>query len=360
MDAIIVNEEPEGIDDSPDLEMHDYPLDNLLIRDVPRSVYEVYRRIEQGQYIMDPDFQRDFVWGLDKQSRLIESLLMRIPLPVFYLAERYDGKIIVIDGLQRLTTISRYLRNEFALRSMDKTNASLSGKKFQDLPAKLQYRLEDTRLIMYVLDEKVPERARLDIFERVNGGTPLSRQQMRNCMHCGEATRMLKDLAGEKCFLRATGGSLNKNTMRDREFINRYMAFKVIGLDNYKGDMDDFLASALIKINTMTKNQINELKEKFVNTMRTCELIWGKQTFRKHKPNQKGRTVINAALFDVLSFTIEHIKGSFDDARNENIRQRLFMLFDDEEFNSAITLSTNSLLHISIRFQKIEKAFKGV
>jgi hypothetical protein len=362
MDSIADNpkEELEGIDDSPDLEMHDYPLDNLLIRDVPRSVYEVFRRIEQGQYIMDPDFQRDFVWDLDKQSRLIESLLMRIPLPVFYLAERYDGKIIVIDGLQRLTTISRYLKNEFALRSMSLENTSLSGLKFKDLSVKLQNRLEDTRLIMYVLDEKVPERARLDIFERVNGGTQLSRQQMRNCMYCGEATRMLKDLAGEESFLRATGGSLNKSTMRDREFINRYMAFKVIGLDNYKGDMDDFLASALLKINTMTKDQINGLKDKFTNTMDNCALIWGRQAFRKHKPNQTSLNVINAALFDVLSFTIELVKGSFDEARSEDARQRLFRLFDDEEFNSAITLSTNSLLHISIRFQKVREAFAGV
>jgi hypothetical protein len=102
---------------------------------------------------MDPDFQRDFIWGLEKQSCLMESLLMRIPLPVFYLAERYDGKIIVIDGLQRLTTISRYLKNEFALRGMSSANTSLSGKKFRDLPVKLQNRLEDTRLIMYVLKE---------------------------------------------------------------------------------------------------------------------------------------------------------------------------------------------------------------
>ncbi|MDR2445468.1 MAG: DUF262 domain-containing protein [Spirochaetaceae bacterium] len=362
MDTIVdnTNEEPEGIDNSPDLEMHNYPLDNLLIRDVPRSVYEVCRRIEQGQYIMDPDFQRDFVWGLDKQSSLIESLLMRIPLPVFYLAERYDGRIIVIDGLQRLTTISRYLKNEFALRGLGKTNISLLGKKFQDLPVKLQNRLEDTRLIMYVLDEKVPERARLDIFERVNGGTPLSRQQMRNCMYCGEATRMLKALAMEKSFLGATGNSLSKKTMRDREFINRYMAFKVIGLDNYRGDMDDFLASALQKINTMTKNETSELKEKFVKTMHNCELVWGRQTFRKHKPNQSARNVINAALFDVLSFTIERIKGSFNADRCENIRRRLFGLFDDEQFDDAITLSTNDLSHVSLRFQKAKDAFKGV
>jgi hypothetical protein len=134
--------------------------------------------------------------------------------------------------------------------------------------------------------------------------------------------------------------------MRDREFINRYMAFKVIGLDNYRGDMDDFLALALKKINTMTKKQINELKEVFVNTMDNCALIWGRQTFRKRKPNQSARNVINTALFD------EYIKGSLDNACCEDIRQRLFRLFDDGEFNSAISLSTNSLLHISIRFQR--------
>jgi hypothetical protein len=138
------------------------------------------------------------------------------------------------------------------------------------------------------------------------------------------------------------------------------MAFKVIGLDGYRGDMDDFLASALKKINAMTTNQINELKENFISAMDNCALIWGKQAFRKHKPNQSDRNVINAALFDVLSFTVEYIKGSFDDARCEDIRQRLFRLFGDEEFNSAITLSTNSLLHISIRFQKAAETFKGV
>jgi hypothetical protein len=363
LDASLTDkEELDGLDDSPDLEMHDYPLDSLLIRDMPRSVHEVCRRIEQGNYILDPDFQRDFIWPPEKQSRLIESLLMRIPLPVFYLAERNDGKVIVIDGLQRLTTISRFLNNEFALRGkdMDSANNYFSGKKFKDLPTKLQNRLEDTQLIMYILDEKVPERARLDIFERVNGGTPLSRQQMRNCMYCGPATKMLKHLANEQDFLSATGGGLNQKTMRDREFINRYMAFEINGIGEYRGDMDEFLAEVLIKINKMSDKQINALKGKFLAAMQKCGSIWGKHTFRKHTPNQSGRNVINAALFDVLSVTIGNLEKKLNEECKENIRQRLFVLFNDDDFNNAITLSTNGLRQVQIRFQKTYEAFAEV
>jgi hypothetical protein len=346
-------EEIEGIDNSPDLEMHDYPLDSLLILDERRTAHDVCRRIKQGNYILGPDFQRDFVWELGKQSRLIESLLMRIPLPVFYLAER-------IDGLQRLTTISRYLNNEFALRKLGSENEHFLGKKFIDLSIKLQNRLEDTQLIMYILDEKVPERARMDIFERVNGGTPLSRQQMRNCMHCGAATRMLKELANNKHFLIAAGKSLNQKTMRDREFINRYMAFEVNGLDKYKGDMDDFLASALSEINKKSQLQIDALKEKFINAMDNCVAIWGRQVFRKPSAPEQTRNVINAALFDVLSVIIGNFQKPLDEKQKKTLYQKLLVLFSDDEFQNAITLSTNDLKRVRMRFKKVTESFQGV
>jgi uncharacterized protein with ParB-like and HNH nuclease domain len=96
-------EDIEGIDQIAG-DLGEYPIDSVLIRTENRTVFDVVRRMKKGQYILDPDFQREFVWDLDKQSKLIESALMRIPLPVFYLAEQDDGRIIVVDGLQRLTT----------------------------------------------------------------------------------------------------------------------------------------------------------------------------------------------------------------------------------------------------------------
>ncbi|HLC14693.1 MAG TPA: DUF262 domain-containing protein, partial [Thermodesulfovibrionia bacterium] len=151
-----------------------YPIDSVLIRTEPRTVFEITRRIKAKQYIMDSDFQRDFVWDLKRQSRLIQSALMRIPLPVFYLAEQNDGRVIVVDGLQRLTTFYHFINNKFQLRDLpDPGGNYLNGKYFKDLESKLQNRIEDTPLTLYLIDPKVPERARLDIFERVNsGGTP--------------------------------------------------------------------------------------------------------------------------------------------------------------------------------------------
>jgi len=148
-----------------------YPIDSVLIRSETRTVFESVRRIRQGIFKLAPDFQRDYIWTEKQQSRLIESCLMRIPLPVFYLAEELDGKIIVVDGQQRLTTFRRYLSNEFALQGLASGN-SLNDKKFDDLLPKLQNRLEDTQLTLYLIDNKVPEEARLDIFERVNSGVP--------------------------------------------------------------------------------------------------------------------------------------------------------------------------------------------
>lgn len=359
-DAVDNTEEPEGVDSSDELEMHDYPLDSLLIRSEPRSVHEVCRRIGQNLYIMDPDFQRDFIWESEKQSRLIESLLMRIPLPVFYLAERKDGKVIVIDGLQRLTTIYNFLTNAFGLRHLDKANAPFYGKYFKDLPLKLQTRLEDTQLIIYILDEKVPERARLDIFERVNGGTPLSRQQMRNCMYCGPATKMLEVLSREMIFFKATGRSLSWKTMRDREFINRFMAFHILGVDAYRGDMDLFLAEVLEKINTFSPTQIENLKKIFMSSMDRCFVIWGEHCFRKQFRGQERRNVINAALFDVLSTKMAVYQKSLKKLNIEQMREALLTLFENQQFNQSISYSTNSLRQVAMRFKMLDDAFEGI
>jgi len=182
--------EVEGLDDSSG-SWGKYPIDELLIRSETRTVYDVVRRIKQDSYIMNPDFQRDFIWKDDTQSRLIESAIMRIPLPVFYLAEDEEGRMIVVDGLQRLSTFERFLRDDLRLRLPDRDE--ILGKRFSDLGPKLQNRIEDCNLTCYIMDSRVPERARLDIFERVNSGVALSRQQMRNCLYMGEATRFLRD-----------------------------------------------------------------------------------------------------------------------------------------------------------------------
>ena len=273
-------EKIEGLSDDSDGSWGDYPIDTMLLRNETRTVHDVLRRIEQGSFIMDPDFQRDFIWPEDKQSKLIESVLMRIPLPVFYLAEDNDGRTVVVDGLQRLSTFQRFINNALQLKLPDQLE--LNKKRFQDLSPKLQNRVEDCNLILYIIDAKVPERARLDIFERVNGGVPLTRQQMRNCLFMGKATRFLKAEAATYIFLEATGESLSSLTMRDREFVNRFCAFQLLSLDEYRGDMDDFLAQALKKMNKLGDEALEKLSSEFRTSLANNFCVFGKHSFRKH------------------------------------------------------------------------------
>jgi len=349
-------EKLEGYEKEP-LGMGGYPIDSMLIRYEPRTIHEVCRRIDKDQYILDPDFQRDFIWPAEKQSKLIESILMRIPLPVFYLAERNDGKIIVVDGLQRLTTIHRFINNKFSLRHLDASNENILGKKFSDLHPKLKTRIEDTNLILYLIDEKVPDRAKLDIFERVNGGIALTRQQMRNCLYCGPATLLLKELAQHKDFLKATGLSLNKKSMRDREFVNRFLSFHVLGVRNYRGYMDNYLADSLVKVNNMDRKDISSLKELFLKSMRNNTRVFGKHAFRKHHSNSQGRNIINAALFDVFSIVMSKLDEEYVNKNKNTIHEAFYSLLSDVTFTNSITYSTNDVKRVLGRFNAAEEAF---
>lgn len=230
---------------------------------------------------------------------MIESVIVRIPLPVFYMAEDDQGRMVVVDGLQRLSTFTRFIKGELQLELPDRPE--LDGRRFRDLPPKIQNRVEDCRLIFYVIDWEVPERARLDIFERVNGGVPLSRQQMRSCLFMGEATRFMKRESRSEAFLEATGGGLDQKTMRDREFVNRFCAFQLLGIDEYRGDMDDFLARCLRKMNEMEPAALSGLSEDLRRGLANNLFLFERHAFRKHEPDQARRGVLNASSWDVMS-----------------------------------------------------------
>jgi hypothetical protein len=332
-------------------------------------VSEVVKRIENKRYILDPDFQRDFVWPTQKQSKLIESCIMRIPLPVFYVAEAKDGRIIVVDGLQRLTTFARFLGNHFKLVGLssgeDGTGShELEGKFFNDLPLSLQERVQDTQLTMYILDAKAPERARLDIFERVNSGEPLTRQQMRNALYNGEATNWLKAAAEGDAFRSATGQSLNPKTMRDREAINRFCAFKLLGRAKYKtSDMDGFLADGLTKLASLSVEERASLRARFDNAMVLNRKLFGEHSFRKSLASKElspYRSVINISLFEVCAVMMSALPAELDSAGQEKLRNSIIELVADEDFARAITYSTNSTAAVQKRFDAMEKAASEV
>ena len=262
----------------------------------------------------------------------------------------------------------RYLNNEFRLEGLGKTEESredpqysLNGKYFNELPLQLQERLEDTQLTLYILDHKAPEKAKFDIFERVNSGVPLNRQQMRNCLYSGKATKWLRDAAASKNFLKATNYAWDSKKMRDREAINRFCAFKLNGWEQYKGDMEDFLSQTLERMNQLDQDQLDELRNAFDQSMKINHLLFGIHAFRKSLRENKfsaRRTPINISLFDVCSVLFSDIEKSRVESNKKILREHFRYLMLEDDFEQSITSATHSIKQVKTRFELAEATIR--
>ena len=236
----------------------------------------------------------------------------------------------------------------------------LHGKRFSDLSTKLQNRVEDCNLIFYIIDSKAPERARLDIIERVNSGEPLTRQQMRNSLFMGRATRFLKEESRTEIFLDATGGSLDAKKMRDREFVNRFCAFQTLDLSEYRGDMDEFLAGCLRKMNKMADDDLSSLSGEFRRGLANNFILFDRHALRKHVPGQDRRGVLNASFWDVMSTGLSRYTEKQIRKKAKPLRESVYRLLDDEEFNISITYGPNDPRKVRHRFQVTRQKFKEI
>lgn len=259
-----------------------------------------------------------------------------------------NGRLVVVDGRQRLTTLLRFISGELSLNLEDRKE--LHGKTFSQLHPRLQNRVEDCQLLFYIIDYAVPERARLDIFERVNGGEVLTRQQMRNAIHNGPATAFLREEASTELFKMATGGSLNVNKMQDREFVNRFVSFSLLPLDAYKGDMDKWLADGLTRLARMTEDDRDYLRLRFQRSLGNNHAVFGKHSFRKHYAPDQARSVLNASLFDVLSVGLADKDDQVVHTRAHALRTALYERLRNVAFVKAITYGPNTPKEVRTRF----------
>ena len=237
----------------------------------------------------------------------------------------------------------------------------LNGKQFTDLESRFKNRIEDCNLTLYVIDSKAPERARLDIFDRVNSGVPLSRQQMRNCLYMGQATRFLKEEAERPLFREATGGSLKPAQMRDREFINRFCGFRLLSPDEYRGDMDLFLSETLKRMNALEQGELDALSAELRAGLTNNLNLFGRYAFRKHAPAREGRRgAINASLWDVMSTGLAEYDEDAVENNKTALQAEFYRLLGDPDFNDAITLGTNQANRVRRRFEMVNRMFREV
>ena len=175
----------------------------------------------------------------------------------------------------------------------------------------------------------------------------------------GPATKFLKDEASTDAFLQATGESLPTKTMRDREFVNRFVSFYLIPLDRYTRDVDKFLALGLKTLNS-TPESVTDVSNAFRRSLRNNFALFGKHAFRKHSEGQKNRGVLNASLWDVMSTGLAPYPEELVTERAHDLRCAFYSLMEDDEFINAVTYSVNGTKHVKTRFEVANAMFKGV
>ncbi|MGD9817165.1 MAG: DUF262 domain-containing protein [Desulfomonilaceae bacterium] len=354
--AVSTEEEDIGPVDHP---LKPYDVAKLKVEQKPLSVFQALRKIEKGEIVLDPEFQRAFVWDEVRQSRLIESILVRIPLPAFYLDATDQVKWSVVDGLQRLTTLYRFCRQESFYLSGLEFLTELSGMKFSELPQKYQVLIEDdTQLIFNNLLPGTPIKAKFTIFSRVNtGGMQLTPQEIRHALQQGPITKILRQLTSKKEFKKCTGGAFESLRMTDREVTLRALSFMVFGYDNYKehDDLDTFLINSMEKFNLkFSKISLNEIALEFTKSILKVHAIFGRYSFRKYYYIGGRRSPVNKALFEAWIYAVKNYPiETLKDKRLKIQEEFIERLNNDENFLKSISSSTGQHSAVIKRFSTI-------
>ncbi|MGW5201570.1 DUF262 domain-containing protein [Streptomyces spiralis] len=320
---------------------------------------------------MQPDFQRHSgVWNERSQSRLIESLLLRIALPTIYVAQEDDDSWSVVDGVQRLSTIVRFVQPEAA--GLERLYLSdleyltrYNGCRFEDLPGRMQTRISETELSLLVIRKGTPEEAKFNIFARINtAGQPLSRQELRHALIPGPARKLLAELAGSEAFLEATTRSVSPTRMAERELCLRYLAFWLNPPERYTTqDFDGFLRSAMHAINRLSPGERGGLVDEFEYAMSACRRVFGRHAFRKQVRGASFRYPINKALFEVQSVVLAQCAPEEIDelaVRAEFVRDKFMDLVDEPEFFDSISSGTGDADKVNYRFQSMKDLIREV
>jgi hypothetical protein len=344
------------------------PFDPTLIRveTKPMSLDALIARIREGELDLAPGFQRKGgIWKDEAQSRLIESILIRIPLPAFYMDATNEDRWLVVDGLQRLTTLKRFvIDQELRLKGLE--FLKLHGKTFNDLPRNFQRRINETQATVYLIEKGTPPEVKFNIFKRINtGGAPLSAQEIRHALNQGKVTKFLERLANSEEFKRATDNGIRDDRMADRECVLRFLAFTIVPYTAYKGkDFDSFLSERMAEMNELSDQKIEELAQQFFRAMRVAFGIFGPYAFRKRYKIDTTRYPINKALFEAWAVNINRLDNSqlqtLQDHKDVVIKSFVNLMNQDNDFENSISLSTGSVRKIAYRFESIKKLIAGV
>lgn len=339
----------------------------LLIGDInlkedKYSVFDYLRKIERSRIDLYPDFQRSLVWTQKQKSKFIESVILDIPLPPIYLKRDEENALIMVDGLQRTACLRDFFDGKFALTGLVMLS-NLNDCDVNELKKKYpQYhtRLEDKQLQTYIISPSVKMEIIYDIFERINtGGTKLERQEMRNCIYAGKATRLLREIAETNTFRTAIDNGILPTRMKDREAILRCVAFVLCDYKKeYTGYMDEFLSDAMKMLNKKTDEQIVDIKENTLRTFRWAYELYGRHNFRLPTARTRGR--ISIAVMETFFHVLWNLSKDDFIRHLAELRAIRNDIFDNPDYWVAVKYATNSKNRVDARFSILKDRVNNI
>jgi hypothetical protein len=330
------------------------------------EIESLYGKYKRGKLIIQPDFQRHFVWDAAKSSRLIESALLDIPLPVIYLSEEEDGKEYVIDGQQRLTAFFSYIDGQFPDGRVFKLTGmevfpELKRKLFRKIDDDLQDKIRYCKIRTITFRRESESDLKYKVFERLNtGAVSLNKQELRNCVYRGSYNELLKKLSENDDFRHLLGLKNPDKRMKDVELVLRFAAFYHSTYLNYKPPIRRLLDNDMKKYQFISEADSLELKNAFKNSVTIIKSLLDTHAFKRFyigdEKNPNGYWEVkkfNASLYDILMYSFAKEDKNKIYQNLDSIREVLLHLMtNDQEFIDAIEISTSTIQAVTKRFDK--------
>lgn len=341
----------------------------INIKTLTPSLDTLIERMAQDppEIVLDTEsyFQRHAnLWTDDKKSRLIESILIRFPLPAFYFDGSNDKKWLVVDGLQRLSSIRHFVldkQNPLRLTGLEFLT-QLDGKTYDELDRDLKRLIRETQVVVYIINPGTPADVKFNIFKRINtGGLVLTPQEIRHALFQGTPSKFIAELAEMEAFKAATTYSIKSHRMLDRDFANRFLAFYVFPYDQYQPDLDTFMSKAMARTANMSEEQRAKIKQDFARSMVLNQKVFGENAFRKIPERNERRKPLNKALFEVFSVLFAQLdeirQARLLKRKREFVREFKHLLYQDEEnrFFWAVSSATGDRNRVYYRFSKAQE-----
>lgn len=318
-------------------------------KDYPLSI--IKEMFDDGDIIPQPDYQRDYIMDEKKASKLIESVLLQIPIPTVYLCEENDGTLSIIDGQQRLTSFVKFLKNEFELKNLEEYT-EFNGKKFADLDKTIQRTIKNTSIHSIVI-KKESQELKYEIFSRLNqGSTSLKPQELRNCIYRGNFNNMLENIARSNKTLEYLIGTENKRK-NYQETILRYFALK--NFQEYSSSISRTLNLFMEKHQNDCEDKIEQYKKDFNSKIDIIKQVLGEDAFfgydrtKGKMMNKFSGSTYDSIIIGFSMFNNHDIMSHSDDIR-KSIKN---MKMNDPEYQDYTYAATGSKSRVIGRIMKV-------